>query len=116
MQHLTITLLILVTPCIALMVPFMSLTASIFAVLALAVTLSIVKAFLFVQTRKMRDHHETEAVAEDASNIAYAAFAALARDPGALSTSFRVKNGMVMHRAPASGVPYGGDGTADAMQ
>lgn len=64
----------------------------------------------------MKDRHETEAVAEDASNIAHAAFAALARDPGASSASFRVKNGVVMHRPPATGVPHGGDGSAGSMQ
>ena len=110
------TLLILITPCIALMIPFMSPATSILAVLALSVTLGIVMALLFFQTWKMRDHHETEAVAEDASKIAHAAFAALSRDPGASSASFRVKNGVVMHRPPTTGVPYGGDGSADAMQ
>ncbi len=73
-------------------------------------------ALLFLQTWKIRDHHETEAVAEDASNIAHAAFAALARDPGASSASFQVKNGVVMHRPPATGVPHGEDGSASSMQ
>ncbi|CAF9911689.1 hypothetical protein IMSHALPRED_010547 [Imshaugia aleurites] len=106
------TLLILVTPCIALMAPlFISPAISILAVLALAITQIIVITFLFFRSRNMVHHDETEAVTEDATNVVHAAFAAVARDPGATTASFRVVNGVVVHRYSTAGSANGRDGS-----
>lgn len=107
------TLLILVTPCIALMSPFLSTAISVWVVLALAVTLIFLMSILFLQTCNMEDHDENEAIAEDATNIVRAAFAALARDPGATLASFRVVNGVVVHRDTAAAVPNVRDRSAN---
>ena len=96
------TLLILATPCIALMAPILSPAIGVLVVLALAVALRILMTILILQTwnvgdgDEVEDEAEAEAVVEDATNIVYAAFAALARSPGATSTSFRVASGMVV--------------------
>lgn len=110
------TLLILATPFIALMAPLIDPAISFVAVLALAVTLIIIITLLFRQTWNVGNHDDNEAVAEDAINIAHAAFAALARDPGTTSASFRVVNGTVVHRRSVAGVPNGGDGSANRIR
>ena len=102
------SLLILATPCIALMATIINPAIGVLVALALAVALSILMTILFLQTwnvedgDEVEDEAEAEAVVEDASNIVYAAFAALARSPGATSTSFRVANGIVVHQHPAA--------------
>lgn len=110
------TLLILATPCIALMAPLIDPTISFVAVLAPPVTLIIIMTPLFRQTWNVGNHNDNEAVAEDAINIAHATFAALARDPGTTSASFRVVNGTVVHRRSVAGVPNGGDGSANRIR
>lgn len=110
------TLFLLVTPCIALMAPLINPAISILAVLALTVMLSVALTALFLWTWNTGDHDENEAVADDATNIVRTALAALARDPGATSASFRVVNGVVVHRDPTAGVPNGGDGPANGVR
>ena len=106
------TLLILVTPCIALMAPpLISPAISILAVLALAITQIIVITFIYYQSRNMVRHDENEAITEDATNIVHAAFAAVARDPGATTASFRVVDGVVVHRYSTAGSANGRDGS-----
>lgn len=107
------TLFLLVTPCIALIAPLISPAISILAVLALTVMLSVALTALFLWTWNTGDHDENEAVVKDATNIVRTALAALARDPGATSASFRVVNGVVVHRDSTAGVPNGGDGPAN---
>lgn len=63
----------------------------------------------------MGEHEENEAVVEDATNIARAAFAALERNPGATSASFRVVNGVVMHRGSTNSTPNHGDGSVNGI-
>lgn len=70
---------------------------------------------LFIQTWSLGDCIEDEAVTEDAANIVRAAFAELARDPGATSASFRVANGVVVHRHSAAGVSNRGYGSANGV-
>lgn len=98
------SLLILLTPCIALMAPLSSPTFSITLVLALTIALATMMPVHLWQTWKMDydddesgNENESEAVIEDATNIVHAAFAALAMSSGATSTSFRVANGTVVH-------------------
>ena len=110
-----VTPLILVTPCIALMAPFLGPFLGVLAVLALAATLGIVMIVLFVQTWHMVEHEDDEAVVEDATNIARAAFAALERNPGAISASFRAVDGVVMHRGSTARTPNGGEGSANGV-
>ena len=105
------TLLILITPCIALTAPLLSPAISIFAVLVLVVILSILVTVLFVQTWIMAKHNENEAVVGDATKFVHAAFASRARDPGVSSTCFGKENGVVVHRHSAS--PNCGYGFAD---
>ena len=68
---------------------------------------------LFLQKWNLGDCIEDEAVTEDAANIVRAAFAEMARDPGVTSASFRVANGVVVHRHSAAGVSNRGYGSAD---
>ena len=64
----------------------------------------------------MGDQDQNDVVAEDATNIVRAAFAAMARDPGTTSASFRVVNGVVLHRCSMASVPHGGgDGSANGV-
>ncbi|KAF6232504.1 hypothetical protein HO173_009170 [Letharia columbiana] len=98
------------------MAPLISPAISILAVLALTVMLSVALTALFLWTWNTGDHDNNEAVADDATNIVRATFAALARDPGAKSASFRVVNGVVVHRDSTAGVPNGGDGPANGVR
>ena len=114
------SLLILLTPCIALMAPLLSPAVSITLVLALIIALATMMPIFLRQTWRMDynddesgNEKESEAVIEDATNIVHAAFAALAMSPGATSTSFRVVNGTVVHNQhhyPTAGATSYGDG------
>ncbi|CAF9921513.1 MAG: hypothetical protein ALECFALPRED_001815 [Alectoria fallacina] len=107
------TLLIFITPCLALMAPLISPAISIFAVLALTTTLILIMTFLFLQTWTTLDHDENKAIAQDAPNILRAAFAALeTRNPGATSASFRLVNGVVLHEPPTDFALNGEHGSA----
>lgn len=64
----------------------------------------------------MGEEDENQAAAEDATNIVHAAFEALARDPGAKSASFRMVNGVVLHRNSTADVPTSGDGSAESVE
>lgn len=113
------SLLILLPPCIiALMVPLLSPAVGITIILGLTIALAITLPIFVWQTWSMEYHedeggneYDSEAVTEDATNIAQAAFAALAMSPGATSTSFRVVNGTVVHnqhhRSTAGATSYG---------
>lgn len=120
------SLLILLTPCIALMAPLLSPAVSITLVLALTIALTTTMPIFLWQTRKMDydddengNENESEAVIEDATHIVHAAFAALAMSPGATSTSFRVVNSTLMHNQnhhSTAGVTSYGDGSADGFR
>ena len=75
--------------------------------------LSVALTALFLWTWNTGDHDNNEGVADDATKIVRATFAALARDPGATSASFRVVNGIVVHRDSTAGAPNGEDGPAN---
>ena len=109
-------LLTLAMPFIAMMDPFITPAAGILAALALAVTLSTVVALFVLQKWTMEDWKGNEVVEEDAQDIVRTAFTAMEKDPGASSASFRVANGVVTHRPPATGVPSGGDEPANGME
>ena len=107
---------IIVTPCIALMARLISPAFSAVAVLALAISLSVVITLHSLHTWSMADHEEDEAVTKDAQSIVHAAFLALAKDPGATSASFNVANGVVVHRHSTTGVPKSEeDGSANRI-
>ena len=116
-------LLILIPPCRALMAAITSPAVRFLVVLALAVTLSILMTILCLQTWNVRDVDELETqndfesdpVIEDATKIVQAAFSALARSPGATSTSFRAVNGTVMHQTSTSGDLDKRDGSAGGI-
>lgn len=106
------TLFILVTPCIALTAPLISPAISAFAVLLLALILSMLMTALFVQTWIMGDYDETEAVVEDAFRLESAVFASLARDPAASSAPLSAESNVVVHRqstAPNRGYELGNE-------
>ena len=74
---------------------------------------------LFLQTCNMENYDQVEDVAEDgdgdeagtedAINIVHATFAVLANDPGATLASFRVVNGVAVHRQSTDGVSRDGE-------
>lgn len=91
----------LIAICIALVVLLMSPAISASALLALTTPLAIVLIIVLLRTSRTQAHDTSEAVAEDARNIACEVFAALARDPGATTASFRVVDGVVVHGGPS---------------
>ena len=56
------------------------------------------------------DEYESDAVIEDATNIVHAAFAALAKSPGATSTSFHVVKGSALYQHSTAGALKRDDG------